>query len=84
MEGVSVHEMGPYPCKILAVMTDPGSVPLQNSLSPMSCAEPQKFAEPYQVRLTKPLGRYPPQNEMEPGKERKAQGKKKKEEHISK
>ncbi|OPJ58832.1 O-acetyl-ADP-ribose deacetylase MACROD2 [Patagioenas fasciata monilis] len=30
-------------------MTDSGSVLLQNSLSPVSRAEPQKFAEPYQV-----------------------------------
>ncbi|KAK2531772.1 O-acetyl-ADP-ribose deacetylase MACROD2 [Columba guinea] len=41
--------MWPYRCKILVLMTDSGSVPLQNSLSPVSRAEPQKFAEPYQV-----------------------------------
>ncbi|GAB0187729.1 ADP-ribose glycohydrolase MACROD2 [Grus japonensis] len=30
-------------------MTDSGSIPLQNSLSPVSHAEPQKFTDPYQV-----------------------------------
>jgi len=62
VEGFSVHEIWLYPCKILAFMTDSGSIPLQNNLSPVSHAEPQKFTEPYQVQLTKPLGRYAPQN----------------------
>lgn len=62
VEGFSVHEIWLYPCRILALMTDSGSIPLQNSLSPVSHVEPQKFTDPYQVQLTKPLGTYPPQN----------------------
>lgn len=77
-EGFSLCEIWLYPCKILALMTESGSGPLHNSLGPMSHAEPQKFTDPYPVQLTKPPGKYPPQNEMEPGKESRAQEKKEK------
>lgn len=56
-------------------VSEPGSVPPRNSRSP---AEPQEVADPCQVQLREPRGRYPPPNEREPGKESGAREKRNK------